>query len=82
MWLQPPPVGTVKANFDGAVFGADQEAGIGVVLRNNDGRVLVAMSERVMMLVSVEVLEMLVARRAALFARDLGFRQVCFEGDA
>ena len=25
---------------------------------------------------------MLAARRAALFARELGFRKVCFEGDA
>ncbi|KAK9997016.1 hypothetical protein SO802_021702 [Lithocarpus litseifolius] len=70
---QPPPVDTVKANFDGAVFRADQEAGIGVVLRNNEGHVLAALSERVMMPVSVEVLEMLAARRAALFAWNLAF---------
>ena len=29
----------------------------------------------------VKILEMLATRRAALFAQDLGFRQVCFEGD-
>nr|POF11051.1 hypothetical protein CFP56_13567 [Quercus suber] len=35
---QPPSGSSVKANFDGAVFGGDQEAGIGVVIRNNEGR--------------------------------------------
>ena len=32
--------------------------------------------------VTVEILEMLVARKAAIFARDLEFSQVCFEGNA
>ena len=73
---------SVKANFDGAVFGGDQEAGIGVVIRNNEGQVLAALSEKVRMPVSVEILEMLAARKAVIFARDLGFSQVCFEGDS
>ena len=64
----------MKANFDGVVFGEDQEAGIRVVLHNREGLVLVALSERVRMLVSVEILEMLAARRVALFAQELGFR--------
>ena len=34
---QPLPVGSVKANFDGAVFGEEQEGGIGVVIRSNEG---------------------------------------------
>nr|POE86841.1 putative ribonuclease h protein [Quercus suber] len=70
---QPPYGSFVKANFDGAVFGGDQEAGIGVVIRNNEGQVLAALSEKVRMPVSVEILEMLAARKAVIFARDLGF---------
>ena len=34
---QPLPVGSVKANFDGVVFGEEQEGGIGVVIRSNEG---------------------------------------------
>ena len=43
---------------------------------------LAALSEKVPMPTSVETLEMLAARRATIFARELGFRKVCFEGDA
>ena len=79
---QPPPVGLVKANFDGAVFGEEKEGGIGVVIHSNEGQVLAALSEKVLMPTSMEILEILVARRVAFFARELGFRKVCFEGDA
>ena len=53
-----------------------------MVIRNNEGQVLVALLEKVMMPATVEILEMLAARKAATFARDLRFSQVCFEGDA
>jgi len=52
-----------------------------VVIRNEEGQVLAAFSEKVMTPASVEILEMLAARRAAIFDRELGFRKVCFEGD-
>nr|POF00294.1 hypothetical protein CFP56_60087 [Quercus suber] len=78
---QPPAENSIKANFDGAVFEEEQEAGIGVVIRDNEGQLLAALSEKVRLPVTVEVLEMLAARRAALFAREFGFSWVCFEGD-
>ena len=81
MQWQPPTKDIVKANFDRAVLGEDQEADIGVVICNKEGQVLVALSKKVMMPTSVEILEMLAARRAAIFAWELGFRQVCFKGD-
>ena len=82
MRWQPPAENSIKANFDGAVFGEEQEVDIGAVIRDNEGQVLAALSERVRLPATVEVLEMLAARRAATFARELGFSQVCFEGDA
>ena len=82
MLWQPPPVGSVKANFDGAVFREEQEGGIGVVIHSNEGQVLAALSEKIPMPTSVEILEMLAARKVALFGRQLGFHNVCFEGDA
>ena len=82
MQWQPLSGFSVKANFDEVVFGEDQEASIGVVIRNNEGQVLAALSEKVRMPVAMEILEMLAARKAAIFARDLSFSQLCFEGDA
>ena len=57
---------SVKANFDGAVFDEDEEAGIVVVIRNNEGQVLAALSEKVQILVTMEILEMLAARKAVI----------------
>ncbi|XP_075659092.1 uncharacterized protein LOC142628955 [Castanea sativa] len=78
----PPPPNLVKINFDGAVFSNSNEAGVGVVVRNERGEVRVALSEKIVMPSSVEVLEMLAARRVAIFTKELGFKNVCFEGDA
>ncbi|XP_050260094.1 uncharacterized protein LOC126705233 [Quercus robur] len=77
-----PAFGEVRRKGLSLKVMSDLEAGIGVVIRNNEGQVLVVLSEKVQMPVTVEVLEMLAARKAAMFARDLGFSQVCFEGDA
>ena len=64
----------MKVNFYGAVFGEEQEGGIGVVIRSNEGQVLATLSEKVPMPTSVETLEMLAARRAAIFAWELSFQ--------
>ncbi|XP_075649675.1 uncharacterized protein LOC142620145 [Castanea sativa] len=79
---KPPAAGELKANFDGAVFVDTGEAGIGVVIRNEIGEVMAALSEKIALLPSVEILELLAARRAAVFAVELGFQNVIFEGDA
>ncbi|KAK9991870.1 hypothetical protein SO802_026855 [Lithocarpus litseifolius] len=38
--------------------------------------------EKIALPLSVEVLEMLAAKRATIFTNELGFKNVCFEGDA
>ena len=69
-----------KINFDGAMFNESSEAGIGVVVRNSVGKVKAALAEKIKKPPSVEVLELLAARRAALFSEDLGLDKVTFEG--
>ena len=49
---------------------------MGVVIRNDHGEVMASLSEKIVMQSSVEVLKMLVAKRAAIFARDLSFKHV------
>ena len=53
-----------------------------MVICDNEGYLLVALSEKVRLPATVEVLKMLAAQRVATFARELGFSRVCFEGDA
>ena len=49
---------------------------------NEKGEVKAALFEKIVLPSLVEVLEMLVATRVAIFANELGFKNVCFEGDA
>ena len=68
----------MKANFDGAVFADSGEAVVGVVIQNENGEVMAALSEKIALPSSVDVLEMVAARRAAVFAVELGFQRVIF----
>ena len=44
---QPPRPGLYKVNVDGALFYADNTAGLGVVVRNEYGQVMVSLSKRI-----------------------------------
>ncbi|KAL0005066.1 hypothetical protein SO802_012627 [Lithocarpus litseifolius] len=44
---QPPPKDTYKINYDGAVFSKSEEAGIGVVIRNERGEMMASLAEKV-----------------------------------
>ena len=55
---------------------------MGVVLRDHEGKVIGALSERIALPPSVEDVEALACRRAILFARELNLQSVIFEGDS
>ena len=80
-WL-PPPSNWVKANFDGAIFQGSAEAGLGAIIRNDCGLVMAALTQVISLPISVEIVEVLAARRALIFALELGFDQVILEGDS
>ena len=79
---KPPADGSYKANFDGAIFAETSEAGIGVIIRNDQGAVMASLSQRIPYPHSVEAVEAYAARSATQFAIDLGFRDMIFEGDS
>ena len=68
----------MKVNFDGAIFEDLRAAGIGVFVRNEHGEVVAALVKQIPILDFVFTLETLAARRAVLFARELGLRHVVF----
>ena len=71
----------MKVNFDGAMFNERDEAGIGVIIRNPRGKVMAALSEKIQKPPSVEILELLAAKRAVRFSLETGFNKSIFEGD-
>ena len=80
-WQAPQAV-FVKVNFDGAIFGELNKLGVGVVIRDNNGTILGSCSEKLSQAYKAEETEALAARKASMFAHELGFQRVILEGDA
>ena len=62
----------MKINFDGAWFRESDKASLGVVIQNGEGQVLAALFEQIVKPPTVEILELLAARRAVTFAAESG----------
>ena len=80
-WLSPPPL-KLKSDCDGAIFHGLNCAGLGVVIRNSEGLVIAALSERVPLPPLVDDLEAMAWRRLVTFAIEIGLQDVIFEGDS
>ncbi|XP_023897311.1 uncharacterized protein LOC112009202 [Quercus suber] len=79
-WL-PLPKDWMKVNFDSATFQEECCAGLGCVIRNDEGLVMATLSQIIPLPTSVEMVEVLAARSAIDFAQDLNLKKVIFEGD-
>ncbi|XP_030970311.1 uncharacterized protein LOC115990640 [Quercus lobata] len=72
----------MKVNFDGATFSSKALAGLGAIIRNDQGLVMAAYTQSIPLPTSVETVEVLAARSAICLAKDLNFSKVIFEGDS
>ena len=79
---KPPNLGVYKVNFDGALFLEQRCTGLGLVVRDSVGLVMAALSQRVRLPGSADVVEALAARRAICFAQELNLHNVVIEGDS
>ncbi|XP_030964662.1 uncharacterized protein LOC115985912 [Quercus lobata] len=79
---KPPPPSLVKVNFNDAIFSTHSSAGLGVIIRDQAGLVLAALSQSIPLPTLVETVEVMAARKALLFAKELGFEKVVVEGDS
>ena len=79
---RPPPTGLLKVNFDGALFAKENIASLGIIVRNESGLVMAALTQQILLPASVEMVEMLAARRALWFAKELAFHSLIVEGDS
>ena len=67
--------------FDGATFKVWKLAGLGGVIRNDNGLIMAAFTQTIPLPTSVEMVEVLAARSALVLAKELCLKQVQLEGD-
>ena len=79
---KPPDLEWYKVNVDSAVFKHRKKAGIGVVIRDETGEVIAALSKIVNAPLGAVEIEALAMETRVSFARDVGIREAVFEGDS
>ncbi|XP_030936275.1 uncharacterized protein LOC115961430 [Quercus lobata] len=79
---RPPPSKLFKINFDGVVFSHDKKTGIGVVIRDYKGLVIVSCSKLVHQELCSADIEAIAAGWALSFALDVGVKRAILEGDS
>ncbi|XP_030940085.1 uncharacterized protein LOC115965012 [Quercus lobata] len=77
---QPPPPSAYKLNFDAAVFSGLERSGFGVIVHNDKGEVMVAMTAGPKVNTSEEA-KLLACRRSLVCVVDAGFTRLIIEGD-
>ena len=72
-----PPEGSLyKVNVDGAVFSAQKESGIGVIIRDEAGLVVAVMSKKVKASLGPLEIEAKTFEVGLQFAKDMGYRNL------
>ena len=74
--------GCYKVNVDGAVFSKRKQVGVGVVICDSFGEVVVALSKKMVLLLGTLKIEATALEEGVQFVRDVGVRDVIFESDS
>lgn len=77
----PPTQGWYKTNVDGTVFAAQKEADVGVIIRDELGRVVAALSKQNEAPLGALGIEAEALEEAVIFARDMRISDIILESD-
>ena len=80
-WI-PPQSGLCKINVDGALFPTKKLVGIGVVIRDQQDRLLAALCRKIGAQLGVLEVEAKAYEAGVLLARHLGLKDGVLEGDS
>jgi hypothetical protein len=80
-WVSPP-MGFVKLNWDASVDRKGQKMGIGLIVRDHAGGVVIMACESKKFVHNPAVAEALAARRGVELCAEWGIRKLLLEGDA
>ncbi|KAF5471101.1 hypothetical protein F2P56_011568 [Juglans regia] len=78
----PPPLNVYKANWDASIDRVHSRMGVGVVIRNWEGRVTATLKSSRSIFPDAKLAEAMAALRAVLLCKQLGISRVLLEGDA
>ncbi|KAL0011877.1 hypothetical protein SO802_006985, partial [Lithocarpus litseifolius] len=81
VWV-PPPRNVFKVNVDAAVFAQHRAVGIGVIVRDDLGRIEAALSKRLDAPLGAVEAEAMAYETGLIFAKDIGIQEVVIEGDS
>lgn len=76
------PFGVLKVNVDGATFVDGRESNVGVMIRDSNGKVIVASCKRFPGHFSTRETEFLVLEARILLTQEMDLKQVIFESNA
>ena len=78
----PPPRDRYKINVDSAVFTSQQSVGVGVLIRDSEGRVVGACSKKIQAPLGAVEVEAKVFEFGLQFAKDMLIQYFILEGDS
>ncbi|KAF5444954.1 hypothetical protein F2P56_034045 [Juglans regia] len=79
---QLPPQGMTKLNVDGPVFHAEGSVGVGLIIRDWEGKVLMPVNKKEVAAMEPLEIELIAILRGLQFYIPLGLQSLCIESDS
>nr|POE92192.1 hypothetical protein CFP56_53905 [Quercus suber] len=79
---KPPPLGSFKVNINGALFSKTKQSGVGVMVCDEKGNVIAAMSRKLDLPLGALETKAKALEIGVKFAEEVGLRDVVFEGNS